>query len=469
MYFDGIKMLNQLEEKVNLYAYYYDIYVDSLSIKERLQNEITEEELNKCITQLLNFLNELKSKKIDDYHKVSYIFDEIYGIILYVMKIEILRNGKSILFDMIKKSQNDRTMISNLIRKDMEMMGYRENNNSLLFEIFEKMGINKTNFDYYDERLIFILGIFNNEELDCHLPMRFDEFEKSLERVHDENSKLSGELKPLKDKLDDAKEAKTLTLREGWLHIFLSLLLVGSMALSGYGAFRLGKRSASNVMRNTTITSCSSLSDEYVTKDGMYTKYKKGDIYLQDVSWYDYDTRRITTYWIRPDKNSVKFDDLKEYLDYEELFYSDYFDKEVDYVDITAGEFLSDDNYTVVGEVTGIDRKDKLIIRDTSCFGFVVALSFILYALIWAIILVLLAYFDILEGIFDYSDFEVLEDYKRYIDEYYEEYMEKMKELKMNEEEMMQIDKMYQEINSKYGELMDLVKMRKGKTRKLSE
>lgn len=466
IYLNGIKMLDELEKKVDILGNFYDIHLDSLSIKEKLVNKISEDDLDKYVSELINLLDKIKKIKNCDYQKVSSVIDELYSVILYVMKIEILRNGKSTLFDKLKTSENDKTILGNLIKIELEDTSFRQRSNYLA-NILEKIGVNKTSFDYYDERLIFILGIINDQDIECKISNRMDALKNSMEQFTTLNEVIDEELKTLKGNINDYKKWRLDDLKTGSLNIFLSLVLICSFLLSGYGTFRLGKRTSSSVSKNTTITSYSSLNDEYVTEDGIYTKYKKGDIYYQEVFWYDYNVRKIVTYWIRTDKNSVKFDDIKEYLDYEKLFKEDYTFREAELVSADKYDFLSDSNYTVVGEVTDVDKSDKLIIRRT---GWDLTLDLIgwyfLFAVLWGFIIGYLIYDDILVEIFDYSDLKNLKSYKIRIDEEYEKYKEKLSVYNANEEEIKKISLLYEELDLKYAQLFDLIEERKGMIKK---
>ncbi len=476
-YLDIIKKLDELESQICDYASFYDIYYDVLRIKGKLNNEITDEDICENVSKILLLLDKIKNIKVDDYSKIEYIINSLYEIVLYMIKIELLRNGKSVLYDKIKVSQNDMIMIRLLIKKELDEIAYRERSN-FLNDTLNKLGIDITNSDLFNEQIIFLLAVINNDEIESQLFSKLDEITKNINEQIDTKEVIDSEIIKIREQISSKKKEKRNQLLDGCFHVILSLVLVGSLSLGGFGIFKLARRNTSTVRRNATINSYSSLDSQYLEECNVYTEYKEGDIFLQEVYPEDGEKRKIMTYWIRPSDDSRISEDVKDYLNYTSLFYDNNISADEISVYPNDMEFLSDEYYTVVGEITEVNKKDKMVSYNSN-FSFLMLLILYYFGclLLLTIIIRIIygrgeplgdAFYEIFQSVFDYSGIYMISYTKKDIDKLQAQLKEKKEELNISLLDIDKLEKLYQEINTKYGELMEIVQKRKGKTRKLS-
>ncbi len=464
-----LEMLEIFEEKIDGYSQCEKFYLEVLKIKEKLSNEITEQEIVDYIGELLPILAVITISGTYDDEKIKAYIDEVYQVSLNIMKIEILRNGKSKLFNTLKNNQTHRLIISNLIKNELDII-FSDEENNYLFEYLKDMGIEKITFDYYDERLIFLLGVVSDDLCYDELFNKILKMKTNFETEKSKNDELINKVRGTSNIIKYKKEDLRENVSYACFRNIMTLVLVGSIALGGFGTYKLAKRASSNVSRKTTIESYSTLSDEEFSTSGLYTRYREGDIYLQEVSPLENGAREITTYLVRNTDNSFKYDDISEYFNYLDLFYNNYLKKEVVMVSNDDREFLSDEGYRVINMVSSVDKDDKLVIRGNG-FVFYLILFLILYVLLLKLISSLLDEEPedlLLEFIYN-NEFSGVINTKKRIDELYSELKERNDLLNQSNGELKVLEMMYLDMEEKYGELMSLFEDKKVKTRKLDK
>lgn len=160
-YSNGINELNKLKNRLD----YYDVYVKTYNtcnyINIKLNKDISKEEMAKCVSQMIYTMKSIFKSSTIDYDDEKQIIEKIYETAYNIIKLGIITDGESQLYQFAKKEDVNISYFNNLVLKDIEGINLGENTN-IKTKIYE-LGVNGIYSNYFDLELIKLIIISTKE------------------------------------------------------------------------------------------------------------------------------------------------------------------------------------------------------------------------------------------------------------------------------------------------------------------
>ena len=160
-YSNGINELNKLKNRLDNYDVYVKAYNTCNYINIKLNKDISKEEMAKCVSQMIYTMKSIFKSSTIDYDDEKQIIEKIYETAYNIIKLGIITDGESQLYQFAKKEDVNISYFNNLVLKDIEGINLGENTN-IKTKIYE-LGGNGIYSNYFDLELIKLIIISTKE------------------------------------------------------------------------------------------------------------------------------------------------------------------------------------------------------------------------------------------------------------------------------------------------------------------
>lgn len=348
--------LSELKVIITENKIYFDIKKKLLYIDQILKTNITNSDLNNCISDLLECINSIRKHNTSYFKEKNEIINELYKMIYKASKQEIKFFGTSKLLSYCKNNGIGISYLNELILQNIEnIKGYGN-----VFEINKYLENLSSTDDYIDEELIRLLITFETKEY----------YTQSLKDIESLKEQKVSEIRVLKKnirKVSDKKfNKKAFDIKKIMKYSFSILLSVGTI----FGALK-GTSNIKDKSYRTTLTTYTQNDDSYETQTSYETKDShKDEILIRMESPY----KKIgSTYQRKIEYAYIEKESLNNLSDYLELVS----EEQIDFKTTREYKKFLDvkDRYTE--KVVKITEKDidysdynveKSIIKQTLCY-----------------------------------------------------------------------------------------------------
>ena len=143
-YAGGIGELKKLKNHLDKYSCYFIAFNSCELIKIRIKNT------DKFVSEMIYNLKLIVSSDTIDYDVEKHIVDMVYEVAYELIKLELIKTGKSELYSYVSNQKENVAYFAELIKKDIEALNLDDGKNRRLIEkLYErkKTGIDATFFD----------------------------------------------------------------------------------------------------------------------------------------------------------------------------------------------------------------------------------------------------------------------------------------------------------------------------------
>ncbi len=199
-YIEALKQLSELLDEITECINLSNIHFKCEDIKNKLSNDdITTDELCSLVLQLIDDVANIKH----DFDTSTDLIEEVYKTAYEVIKIELLKHGKSKLLEYINKYDKGIEFINDCIREELEKFDLNDLKNK---DINDRLNeILKDRLNYADERLIMMILLKSDKRVFTYLQDRICKLVDSIKeanrdihtanddrnRLYDENVRIS--------------------------------------------------------------------------------------------------------------------------------------------------------------------------------------------------------------------------------------------------------------------------------------
>ena len=330
LYYELEDELNRYDFILSFYNYCYKIKPIILDLLNEPKDRISDSYINSYVFEIKDYLVNLfndKSNMLSDALLVK-----IYEIIYYLIELEIVKNGKSTLYDFLKDEKIDTRYINLVMCNKINTLKSSSNldkNKLTLLErlkrIIPKLNLIESDTNYFQMEIIKLLLMIENknynvyEELEQEFNSKYDALNPAnASEVENKYNDNLNKLPLLKEKLKKDKKAL--------INKVISTLLSASIIITGGIGIERGVRKASSTnsfIKESEITSLSTgdtttkkeeyLSSADVCPDKTYINIlspwqnNDDDTISRNVEEYDVSYSDLSKY---DDLNDVDFDSL---------------------------------------------------------------------------------------------------------------------------------------------------------------
>lgn len=339
-YIEALKQLSQLLDETTECINLSNIHFRCEDIKNELSNDdITTDELCSSVLQLIADVANIKH----DFDTSTDLIEEVYKTAYEVIKIELIKHGKSKLLDHINTYDKGIEFINDCVREELDKIDLNDLKNK---DINDRLNeILKDRLNYADERLIMMILLKSDKRVLTYLENRMYELENSIKeskrnvhnandninRLFDENLRISGKIREnKKERIITLLFATFLTLTA--LYNKNNKLTINSFTTYEYENTKATystvsglENSSSKLVYNTSDNSVVLREYGEVSSSGqrILTTYDMSDIDLDSIEDYtQYDLSSLSG-----DTKLVDYDETQEskssYMTVDKISYSD--------------------------------------------------------------------------------------------------------------------------------------------------
>ena len=396
-YSNGIYNLNKLKNQLDR----YDIYLKVKNICEFINmksfNDMSLEQLEKCVSKLIYALREIHKSGTIDYDNEKHIVESLYETVYNVMKLEIIMNGESQLYLYIKSDDINKSYFNKLIMGDIEKINLNNDSKKNLKTKILELGQDGIYTDYLDLELIKLI-IINIDNTDLKKVI-YDKLEKLCDDIIISSKsilKKEENYKYYKSKNDSLineynKVKKKFNKKLTSFVLSISLMITGLI-----GSPIFARRAAKKLVYDRYLYSYYSSSESYASDrvdEGYFGFFgEDDDIYYSNLTKFDNDGKELGNI----DLSFLNFNSIEEYVSYISN------NKKIDGV----YEIKDDESYVIEFE----HRKRNL---NSKAYVETVILTFLMYCFI----LLIYIYCDLLDKKTYYKMKHYLVEVKKYKEE----------------------------------------------------
>ena len=311
------------------------------TIKTKLNdNEADTDELYEFLKSLINDAHNIK----DDFNISNNTIHEVYQIAYEVIKIELIKHGKSKLLEYIKENDKGIEFINDFVREDLEKIDMKDLSNQ-----FIKVRLNellKDGLNYADEKLILAILFKTDSRILKFVESRIAELEKKYDETYykeynayEKSDKASREKAKLSEQMRKNKKKKIMNA------IFVAYFTFAMIYAKTQRTFENSCTTNNYENINSTYSTISGIEDS--TSEMVYDK-GSNTVILQEYGEVSSSGQRILTTY---DMSDISLDSTKEYTEYD-LSSLDGDTKLIDYEDTQE----SRESYMTVDRVTYSDE-----------------------------------------------------------------------------------------------------------------
>lgn len=381
-YYPGIKKLNRLKLELNEYNIYFKaVNTCKYLILELddIENLKDDEKINNYVETIIELLIDIKNSNIIYNKRKKTILKEVYDIVYKIIKLEIIKFGKSRVYEYVKDYGIDTSFLEKYVRKDIENLNLdNEKYENIQKKVYEINSDGLTS-NYFDIDLIKLLikysdNIDSKEEIVNELKNLKNRLNDIAETYNEALFKCNNCLSKSKRILMDLKKyRKRILMRFTYTIVSLGIFVVGLFSTN----YLIKKLCTKQVYPKTTTTYSNEYGKEILDGYSLVGNNEQDKTYIKVygdlIDGIGEDIREIYTY----DVSNVYLDNIEDYLnlDYLKLDY----DKQT--VMIKQGDYSKTNGYVEVKQ-TMIDRTKEESYLDKELYQVDSILSYILYILL---------------------------------------------------------------------------------------
>lgn len=320
-YYPGIKKLNHLKLELNEYNIYFKaINTCNYLILEidDIDNLKDEEKINNYVETIIELLREFKNSNTIYNKRKETILKEVYDIVYKIIKLEIIKFGKSRVYEYIKDYDIDTFFLEKCVRKEIENLNLNDEKYENIQKKVYEINSDGLITNYFDMDLIKLLITHSDnsnlkEEIVNELKYLKKEINNNVFKFRKIKSNLQKEKISLRKIRSKFKQVKISILLNLFSFIMvIPVILYYSLKSSG----ELKKQFVNEVYPRTITT----YSKEYGLKqENDYTSsYNIDDnrtSILEYDNWVNIRDDEYTRLVFKYDITDIKLENISDYLD----------------------------------------------------------------------------------------------------------------------------------------------------------
>ncbi len=328
-YYPGIKKLNRLKLELNEYNIYFKaVNTCKYLILELddIENLKDDEKINNYVETIIELLIDIKNSNIIYNKRKKTILKEVYDIVYKIIKLEIIKFGKSRVYEYVKDYGIDTSFLEKYVRKDIENLNLdNEKYENIQKKVYEINSDGLTS-NYFDIDLIKLLikysdNIDSKEEIVNELKNLKNRLNDIAETYNEALFKCNNCLSKSKRILMDLKKyRKRILMRFTYTIVSLGIFVVGLFSTN----YLIKKLCTKQVYPKTTTTYSNEYGKEILDGYSLVGNNEQDKTYIKVygdlIDGIGEDIREIYTY----DVSNVYLDNIEDYLnlDYLKLDYN---------------------------------------------------------------------------------------------------------------------------------------------------
>lgn len=391
VYSRGILELGKLETLLERYSVYFQVFNSCNYIDIKLKDgNISLEELEKSITQMILNLKRIVNSDTIDYEKEKLVVEKAYDTAYNIIKLELIMTGDSQLYQYAASMDMNTYFFSELILKEINLLDLNDKEREIINAKIYSLDSNGINNNYFDLELIKLLLVHdNNINLKDSILKRLKVLESKIismdTTISDDYAKTRNYHESVMESKRDIKEWR----KEVFKRIISTILTYSIIITGGIGIERLSRKNATKDSYLKTTEIYSSLDDSTVSlePEKVFDVDSSRDVYVREYEPWKISTFADTSRKYREfNVSHLDFDTAREYYDYGIDNYGVEYTKDKEY--IPEGKSVDDlilyqDNYIEVlmseyeYEGVSLDKKSYAGNLCLSYFGYLIVLLFV--------------------------------------------------------------------------------------------
>ena len=379
----GLKKLRALQLELNEYEVYFKAInsCEYILMKiDKIKTTDNKEKVESYANEIIESLKAIKFSSTINYSDEKKIVEKIYDVAYKIIQLEIITFGHSQVYEYIKNYDIDTYFLDRCIRKDIESLNLKDNNNKKIKEKIYELSRNGLDINYFDIELIKLLMCnSDNINLKDNIIQELNIFKKEInDNVEGYNRFLSRYNYSFSNKqriLTKLKKYRKQIFGRVTSTIVSLSIVIGSF----FGIHTLMKKmSTSKVYPKTTTTYSNEYGKEVLDGYSFIENKEQDSTYIYVYTdWYDDfwrdEIKDIYTY----DVSNVDLENIEDYLNlnYTEL------DANKETVSLRDGKNLPEKGYVEVEKIT-IDRSKEELFFDINFYISIAVFVYISYILI---------------------------------------------------------------------------------------
>jgi len=454
----AINKLNLLINELRIYNIYFTVINKVNYINASIQINCTSEEVNEYVDDLLNILDNMINSSNYNFDVYEKVMDKIFNVVYKVIKLEIINNGESILFDYCKKYHIYVYFIDKYIKKEINKIDLSDKKykklNKKIYDINSK-GIEQSYFDLAMVKLL--LSYENSFSIGDTVN---NKFKNILTEIDDCYIEFDDKIKDLNDKNSELQKNNSMRryIKKELLIRLSSVVLTTSIIVGGFVGIRHGVKKANThegVKREVTTYSDEfglNVNSEYVNLETVGDF--EGKKYLRIYGVWEEDKNNLGIFNRTVDRCNIsgyEFDTIEDYINYGVDNYDIIYETIVETKKFTEIEKNYNKSYAEV-EVNTIDRNDTAPYFDKDTYTLIVSSVYFIYIIcLFAVFsvfqitdcLVWTSYFDVFYYFGEYLTCGKISS--KQLEEMKSKLNEILKIINKNDEIRLEFNKLYEE------------------------
>lgn len=341
------KLIN-LENKLESYESYLKIHFRNSSLINEIENKATDEKIDLYVKEAKSLIKEVENININSVNNLKKIIKEVYSTIYEIIKLELIKNGKSELLTYIVTSGQGIEYINDLVRENINKLKEDKLLDSEISNLIDELSKEGINYTYASEKLILALTLKNKDLVLSKIDEQFDLYEERIKELKNKTIELEEDREKIIDTFKKYEHKKNKSRKKAIISsIILALNLMSykfmpsiTKSINTTTTYKLNREAYDTINRKVTTDE-----NTYGTKDeSEYAELK----YYSEV---DKNGRRTVTTFKFDNKN---VEDISDYI----YMFSEtdgYSTRET--IDYRFSEQLSREEYTVVERMTYGEEK----------------------------------------------------------------------------------------------------------------
>ena len=325
-YENGIKKLRRLESVLEEYNVYFKSLNTCNYIDTKIENENAKSILNDYSDKIIEILKSINNSNTLYYEDERKIIEKIYDTAYKIIKLEIITNGSSNVYDYIKKYDTHLYFINDVVLKEINRLNLKDDKYSRIKEKIYEIKSNGIDQSYFDLGLIKLLLCYDdNNEFKNNIYIELNNILKEIEdntKNAFEKNKDNEEIRNIIENIKDYISYLKKDICKKTLSVFLSLFITLGI---GLGIHKVSKKlSIIKCYQMTTTT--------YSKENGLKKEEKlinKNTVDARPLTvikeygiWKKTDVQGNLKRYIKSyDVSTYEFDNIEDYLNYDLDYY----------------------------------------------------------------------------------------------------------------------------------------------------
>lgn len=454
-YENGIKKLRKLESHLEEYNVYFKSLNTCNYIDTKIENENTKYIVNDYSNKIIEVLKNINNSSTLHYEEEKKIIEKVYDTAYKIIKLEIITNGNSIVYDYIKKYDTHLYFINDIVLKEINRFNLKDDKYYKIKEKIYEIKSNGLDHSYFDLGLIKLLLCYDdNNDLKNNIYIELNNILKEIEENTKKALEKNKDNEEIRTNIENIKDY-AIYLKKDICKKTLSVLLSIFITLGiGTGIYKVTKRLSTDKgykMITTTYSNKHGLTEEEkFVKKNMIDSYPKTLIKEYGV-WQKYVDGTLRRDVISYDVSNYEFENIEDYLKNDLEYYN--------VEGIVSSETKSQYDATNLYKEEFLEVEQNFIDKSQIIEKYIIGLHIFSAVMIYIIyILMIILIMDERKRSGNYTFFEklgVIIDNIKKLKSDNEEKNEHLKQLKIDIEELYQIINSNEELIQRFNKLYE--------------